>query len=126
VDRGINCNICHGPVNEMHITFKGNAFQMAWCLQCHRAPERYIFKATDEQGADVNAGLTPRQQVFNLYWRLQEHGTSGLTDKEQLLIRGNFNGAEPWEHDKIADGKKLVSEYGIKVQQLSDCSVCHY
>ncbi len=122
VDRGINCNTCHGAVNQMHITYKGNSFQMAWCLQCHRAPERYLYKDDSASGK----GLTPRQQVFNVYWKLQEFGPANLNDQEKDLVRGDYNGAQPWEQDKIAAGKKLVSEYGVKVQQLADCSVCHY
>jgi hypothetical protein len=134
IDRGINCNTCHGAVNQMDITYKGNSFQMAWCLQCHRAPERYLYKDDSPSGK----GLTPRQQVFNVYWKLQEFGPDGrfgpdgqrlkdgLTPQEVDLVRGEYNGAEPWDLDNIAKGKKLVSEYGIKVQQLADCSVCHY
>src|SRR5271170_7816748 len=47
INRGINCDVCHGPVQTMQITFKGNSFQMAWCLQCHRSPERYVYQDHD-------------------------------------------------------------------------------
>lgn len=120
VNRGINCNTCHGAVNNMHITWKGNSFQMAWCLQCHRAPERYLYK--DPQ----NPNLTPRQQVFNVYWKLQEFGKAKLNDQEKQLVEGDYGGAATWETHKIAEGKKLVNLYGVKTQQLADCSVCHY
>src|SRR3569832_2203673 len=75
VARGVNCNQCHGPVNDMQITFKGRAIQMQWCLQCHRAPEKYLYKEADS--------ASPRQQVFNLYWKLQEKGVQGLDSREQ-------------------------------------------
>lgn len=120
IARGINCDICHGPVQHMHITWKGNSFQMAWCLQCHRAPERYLYK--DPTRPD----LTPRQQVFNLYWKYQQGGFNNLSDTEKKIMDGGYSGAEPWQQDKIAAGKKLVQQYGIKVQQLADCSICHY
>lgn len=147
IDRGINCNICHGPVTEMDITYKGNPFQMSFCLQCHRAPERYLY--TDP--TEIAKGMTPRQQVFDVYWKLQEFGPNGkfvaeddktasawglhpgdldprkgLNSQEQDLVQGNYDGAQPWDREQIAKGKKLVSDYGIKVQQLADCSVCHY
>ena len=120
IARGINCNTCHGPVNNMHITWKGRAFQMQWCLQCHRAPEKYLYR----DSASVKAGLSPREQVFNLYWKYQEYGSKGLSPTEQDLIAGDYDGT--LDSKQIAEGKKLVNEYGVKVQQLADCSVCHY
>jgi hypothetical protein len=117
VDRGINCNVCHGPVTDMAITYKGNAFQMQWCLQCHRAPERYIYKDP------LHPELTPRQQVFNLYWKLQEYGITKMTDRERGIIEGHYDGSD--DRKDVEDGKKLVNDYGVKVEQLADCSVCH-
>jgi hypothetical protein len=117
VARGINCDVCHGPVQNMDITWKGNSFQMAWCLQCHRAPERYIYK--DPQHPE----LSPRQQVFNLYWKLQEFGLGKLQDREKEVLEGSYGGSD--QSADVEAGKKLVNDYGVKVQQLADCSVCH-
>jgi len=116
IARGINCNQCHGPVNDMQITFKGRAFQMQWCLQCHRSPEHYLYK--DPEAA------SPRQQVFKVYWDLQEKGVTGMSPREQALVKGEEQESND-PHD-IAEGKKLVNSLGVKVQQLADCSVCHY
>ena len=30
VNRGLNCNICHGPVQAMQLAYKGKTFHMAW------------------------------------------------------------------------------------------------
>jgi hypothetical protein len=117
VNRGINCDVCHGPVQDMMITYKGNAFQMSWCLQCHRAPERYLYKDPD------HPELSPRQQVFNLYWKLQEYGVAKLSSTEKEILDGEYGGSD--DKTEVADGKKLVNDYGVKVQQLADCSVCH-
>ncbi|HWD41358.1 MAG TPA: cytochrome c3 family protein [Fimbriimonas sp.] len=117
VARGINCNVCHGPVEDMTITWKGNSFQMAWCLQCHRAPERYVYQDPD------HPELSPRQQVFNLYWKMQEYGPGKLSPREQEILEGHYEGTD--NPGEVSEGKKLVSDYGIKVQQLADCSVCH-
>lgn len=119
VARGVNCNTCHGPVNDMHITWKGNSFQMAWCLQCHRAPERYVY--ADKE----NTKLTPRQQVFDLYWKLQEKGKAGLSSRDQTVITGKSLPVNR-SAEELQEGRKLINEYGIKVQQLADCSVCHH
>lgn len=117
VNRGLNCNTCHGPVTNMQITWKGNSFQMAWCLQCHRAPERYLYKDHE------TPNMTPRQQVFNLYWKLQEQGVTKMTPREQDLVQGEYQGSS--DREDVAEGKKIVSEYGVKVQQLADCWICH-
>lgn len=118
IARGINCNSCHGPVQNMHITWKGNPFTMQWCLECHRAPDRHIYKDPE------HPELEPRQQVFNLYWKYQKDGMAGLTPRERALMTGTFNGTN--DAKERAAGKELVKFYGIKVQQLSDCAVCHY
>ncbi len=34
IAKGISCNTCHGAIHEMEITWKGQAFHMAWCLDC--------------------------------------------------------------------------------------------
>jgi hypothetical protein len=117
IARGINCNTCHGAVQHMHITYKGNSFQMAWCLQCHRAPQNYIYQDPE------NRQLTPRQQVFNVYWKLQERGVAGLSPREQALVQGE----DPISLDPNdqKEGVQLINKYGVKVQQLTDCSVCH-
>jgi hypothetical protein len=115
VARGVNCNVCHGPVEKMHITWKGNAFQMAWCLNCHRAPDRYLYR--DPTRPD----LSPRQQVFNLYWKLQNGDP--LSAREDRLLTGREDGSD--DPADRAQGRAIISRYGIKVQQLADCTICH-
>ena len=95
---------------------------MSWCLDCHRAPERFLNWNKDL--AKQYPGLTPRELAFKLYWKLQTTGKGGLTQEETELINGHFNGTDHIE-DKEA-GKEIISRLGIKVQQLSDCSVCHH
>ena len=51
VAKGIGCTECHGPVHEMQITYKAKAFTMAFCLECHRQPEKFI---------------RPREEVMNI------------------------------------------------------------
>ena len=118
IARGLNCNTCHGPVTQMHITMKGNSFQMAWCLQCHRAPERYL------REDKLRTDLSPRQQVFNTYWKLQTEGLGKMPVREQQLITGNDASSDKAED--MADGRELIKKYGVRVQQLADCAVCHH
>src|SRR2546423_14186268 len=40
VRRGVSCTTCHGPVDQMPMTWRENTLFMEWCLQCHPHPER--------------------------------------------------------------------------------------
>ena len=115
IARGINCNVCHGPVEQMHITWKGNSFQMAWCLQCHRAPERYLYRDA------AHPERSMREQVFGLYQKIQNG--EPLSDRERRIANGEEDGSDD-PGDK-AEGLAIVKKYGIKTQQLSDCTICH-
>jgi hypothetical protein len=53
VGKGIGCVSCHGPMDQMPITWQHRAFYMRQCVECHRHPE-------DE--------LRPISEVFNLHW----------------------------------------------------------
>jgi Cytochrome c7 and related cytochrome c len=51
VHKGVGCVTCHGRVDQMPLTWRENTLYMDWCLECHRAPERYV---------------RPRQYVFSM------------------------------------------------------------
>ena len=51
VTKGVGCFSCHGPVNKMPLMYQAESMRMEWCLNCHRAPEKF---------------LRPRDQVFNM------------------------------------------------------------
>ncbi len=44
VSKGIGCSSCHGPVDQMQMTYRANALQMQFCLDCHRHPQQYLRK----------------------------------------------------------------------------------
>ncbi len=116
IDRGINCNTCHGPVQEMHITFKGKNLSMSWCLECHREPEKYI----RDQAPGKN--ISPQEQVFQLYRNLQAHKEESLSDLDKDLVNGE---ALMTKKEDIEGGEKLLEKYKINKKQLMDCWVCH-
>jgi len=78
VNRGVSCYSCHGPVNEMAVVYHAEPHSMAWCLDCHRAPENK---------------LRPPQEVFNLDWT----PPAGTTQREiglELKKKWNVNPPE--------------------------------
>ena len=54
VKKGFGCQTCHGPVDQMPLTWREKSLQMEWCLECHRQPEKFI---------------RPRAEVFNMGWQ---------------------------------------------------------
>ena len=76
VKKGMGCETCHGRVDEMPLMLQQNSLQMEWCLDCHRAPERYV---------------RPRSEVFTMGYQpavpqselgpklVQEYGIQSLT-----------------------------------------------
>jgi hypothetical protein len=53
VNKGIGCSTCHGPVDRMPLTWQANTLYMKWCLDCHKAPQKFI---------------RPREEIFNMAW----------------------------------------------------------
>jgi len=42
VNKGVACQTCHGPVDQMPLMWRENTLHMEWCLHCHRNPEEFI------------------------------------------------------------------------------------
>ena len=42
VRRGVGCVSCHGRVDKMEEVPQAEPLTMAWCLDCHRAPEGHL------------------------------------------------------------------------------------
>jgi hypothetical protein len=84
INKGVGCETCHGRIDQTPVVAKTETLQMAWCLECHRAPERFI---------------RPQEEVITMGWQPPV--------------------------DQATLGPQLVAEYGLKVEQLTDCSVCH-
>lgn len=39
INFGFECAECHGEVEKMDVVETQNAFNMGWCISCHRQPE---------------------------------------------------------------------------------------
>ena len=69
VNKGVGCNTCHGPIDEMPAVYQYASLQMEWCLECHRGPERF---------------LRPKEQVFNMDWREENTTDEQLREGQDL------------------------------------------
>jgi hypothetical protein len=98
INKGVGCNTCHGPVDQMPLMYQEASLQMEWCLACHRAPEK---------------NLRPRDQVFNM--RYQQPTTAN-----PVVIAGKSY------TDQIELGTDLVKKYQVRnVKDITTCSTCH-
>ncbi len=98
VTKGVGCNTCHGPVDQMPLMYQAESLQMEWCLGCHRAPQNH---------------LRPRDQVFNM--RYQQPSSTNPIEVDGKSYT-----------DQVALGTALVKKYGVRsVMDITSCSTCH-
>jgi hypothetical protein len=53
IAKGIGCETCHGRVDKMPLMYQQADLTMAWCLNCHRNPEKFV---------------RPKEEVFTFGW----------------------------------------------------------
>lgn len=77
VRRGVSCVSCHGRVDQMEVVRQVEPLSMAWCLKCHREPEKH---------------LRPPEAVTDLGWVAPEDAELiGRRIKEQWNIKKQTN-----------------------------------
>ena len=98
INKGVGCNTCHGPVDQMPLMYQQESLQMEWCLDCHRAPEK---------------NLRPRDQVFNMRYQQPTSVNPVVVDGQSYT-------------DQIDLGAALVKKYSVRsVKDITSCSTCH-
>ena len=53
IGKGVGCSTCHGDVTSMQLTYRANAFEMGFCVSCHRDPQKFV---------------RPQSEIFNMTW----------------------------------------------------------
>ncbi|MGB5238490.1 MAG: c-type cytochrome [Flavobacteriaceae bacterium] len=61
---GIECQTCHGPVEEMEIMYQYAPLTMGWCIDCHR--ETNVNIADNEYYAEIHEKLSKKYGVEKL------------------------------------------------------------
>jgi menaquinone reductase, multiheme cytochrome c subunit len=74
VNQGVGCATCHGRIDQMDQVYQARTLSMSWCLECHRAPEKF---------------LRPRNEVTNMNYSLaaSEQLNVGLELKAKYGVR---------------------------------------
>ncbi len=80
VNKGVSCVSCHGRVDKMEVVQQMKPLSMAWCLDCHRTPQKHLRpldKVTDLAWTPAQlSGETPAQAQLRI----------GLEQKKALQI----------------------------------------
>jgi hypothetical protein len=98
INKGVGCNSCHGPVDKMPLMYQQESLQMEFCLNCHRAPEKF---------------LRPRDQVFNM--RYVAPGFDSEVPFEGKVYK-----------DQEELGNVLKAKYNVRsVKDITSCNTCH-
>ena len=90
VTKGVGCNTCHGPVDQMPLMYQQASLQMEWCLGCHRDPGK---------------NLRPRDQVFNMRYQPPSTGSPVAMDGRTFT-------------DQDSLGAYLISKYQVRVGRI--------
>ena len=80
IGKGVGCSTCHGDMTSMQLTSRANAFEMGFCLNCHRNPEKYI---------------RPKSEIFNMTW-----SPPGDQDKIGAALVAKYHIGQP---EKLTD-----------------------
>lgn len=96
VNAGVSCYSCHQRIDQMPVVYQSESLSMAWCLDCHRAPENHL--------VDVDGALNPDDPV-----RITD-----LRRVEQLL-------ADPNQKTR---GMQLAER--LRNTPPQHCGACHY
>jgi hypothetical protein len=85
VNNGIACETCHGRVDQMPLTYKAEPMFMEWCLECHRAPEKFI---------------RPQEEVYTFGW-----DSAAETEDEFAEAHAEIIGADLVKEYNIETGR---------------------
>jgi hypothetical protein len=87
VHKGIGCATCHGRVDRMPLTWQAPHLTMAWCLDCHRNPEKYVLPKSEV----FSMSYSPPANQADLDARLvKEYKIRRLTTSCRCLSRGGW------------------------------------
>ena len=74
--KGVGCATCHGRVDQMPLVRKAASLHMEWCLDCHRAPERFV--RPRELAFQMAPGTTSTQAAMGAKW-VRDYRIESLT-----------------------------------------------
>lgn len=102
--RGVSCKSCHGEVHKMRKVHHAKSLSMAFCLECHREPEKH---------------LRPLEQVYNLDYDVVDY----LKAKPELAKEIGYVVGDSSSEAQAKLGKRLKENWDIHPKE--SCTTCH-
>ena len=98
VNRGVSCQSCHGDIHKMEKVHHDKSLSMAFCLDCHRAPENH---------------LRPLEEVYNLDY-----------NAEKYLLENEIKNEEG---ERVTTQKQFgeLLKKNWSIHPKESCSTCH-
>jgi hypothetical protein len=109
INKGVGCNTCHGPVDQMPLMYQQESLQMEWCLGCHRDPGK---------------NLRPRDQVFNMRYRPPSEGNPVSVDGRSFTDQESLGAFLVTEY-KVRTGRLMGNDGKPSISDITSCSTCH-
>src|SRR4051812_6612980 len=107
VNKGVGCDSCHGPVDKMPLMFNYASLQMEWCLNCHRAPDKFL-RPHKVAGSEDD-------QVFNMAYE--------QPSKDKPVV---IPGVEKPFYSQEDLGAYLKNVNHVRsVRDITSCNTCH-
>ena len=107
INKGVGCNSCHGPVNKMPLMYAEASLQMEWCLNCHRAPEKFL-------RPHKVAGRPNEDQIFNMDYQQPSSAHPVVLEDGKSFT------------DQIQLGTYLKNVNHVRsVMDITSCNTCH-
>ena len=130
VNKGIGCQSCHGPVDQMPYMYQNASLQMEWCLNCHR---------------NTAANLRPRSEIYNFDWKSPSGrqpvacGLDPANPQNEVVCRAAADESKAKEmvaalgaqkvqafSDQQTFGQYLQAQYHLRDRyDLMSCDTCH-
>ena len=109
INKGVGCNTCHGPVDQMPFMYQQASLQMEWCIECHRDPGK---------------NLRPRDQVFNMRYQQPSEAHPVTVDGKSFTDQDSLGAFLITEY-KVRIRKLMTSDGQRSVSDITSCSTCH-
>ena len=107
--KGVGCISCHGRIDQMEVVYQAKPLNMAWCLECHREPEKF---------------LRPADQLTNMQWTVAK--LDQTNPEIASAVRAENSLAAGGEITQVQLGNYLKKKMEIKDRPyMTSCSTCH-
>ncbi|MGF1572748.1 MAG: cytochrome c3 family protein [Sumerlaeia bacterium] len=129
VAAGVDCQTCHGPIEEMEVVYQYVDLSMGWCMACHRNDDYIMTPEKQAQYspeiASANADNTEYQSVRMQMWNADQMN-SALEGKDPVAQHELIVQALGYDHFARQAGNGVIDHVKAFQNASLNCITCHY